>query len=393
MLLMADPQPATPFPLRLWYLQCFVRTLVMIFPTYLIMMQDSGIGNLGLATLLVIWSLSAFLFEVPTGVIADLLPRRTVLIVSGFVQAGGFTCWLVWPDFLGYAVGFVVWSLGNALYSGTFQAYIYESLHRPEDFDKPYGRTEAAHGIGIATALFCGGYLAEGGYTLPLILSIAAPFVAIGAMCLLPHSPPLAPAGREAHETSFRTVLVSGLKTTWRTPLVLTLVLISGSMVALPGTFEEYLGVLLTERQFSLTDVGLVYGGVWTARTLGNLAAGRLSGQPLHTPLAIFAIVSAATLAALLAAPELLVVGLLAFYAMDGLFSVFLTSRLQQAVDDHHRATITSVMSMVTEGFAVLYFYALAMAAARSSWFFSLHFMVATGVCLALLWIWRSRKL
>ena len=68
------------FPLKLWYLQEFLRGLVLIYPTYLIMMEQSGIGPLGLSVLLAIWSGSLLLFEVPSGVLGDLLPRRWLLV-------------------------------------------------------------------------------------------------------------------------------------------------------------------------------------------------------------------------------------------------------------------------------------------------------------------------
>ena len=73
-----------------WYAHGFLRELVLIYPTYAIMMQQGGISAIELATLFIIWSFALFVFEVPAGILADRISRRNLLVVSGVVMAGSF---------------------------------------------------------------------------------------------------------------------------------------------------------------------------------------------------------------------------------------------------------------------------------------------------------------
>lgn len=387
---MRDSTP--PFRLSVWYAQSYLRELVLIYPTYLIMMEESGIGALGLASLMMIWSATTFLFEVPSGILGDLCKRRSVLVVAGLIHATAFACWLLWPGFWGFALGFTIWSLGSSLYSGTAEAFLYESLTEPatQDFARCYGRTEAAAGAGAATALFLGGYIAQGGYTLPLLLSLLAPGLASLLLLLLPHS---SSAQLEDKQSGFFTVLKSGTSHIVGSPHVGLIILVVASLAAIPGVFEEYIGVMLVERQFDLAQVGMVYGAVWSARTVGNLYAHRIATESLRSALGWYLAGSIAFFAMVFVNPLFFLIALLVYYAMDGAFDVLLTSRLQHAVEDDHRATVTSVMSMAVEVFALLYFLGIAAAANLYSWSFALYLSVAVGVCLALFWLWQVTRL
>ena len=81
-----------------------------------------------MSSLFVIWSVTSFLLEVPSGAWADIVDRRTLLVLSGPIYAAGFAVWTVWPTYAGFAIGFVLWGLSSALMSGTFEALLYDSL-------------------------------------------------------------------------------------------------------------------------------------------------------------------------------------------------------------------------------------------------------------------------
>jgi MFS family permease len=57
----------------------------------------------------VIWSVTSFVFEVPSGAWADTVDRRRLLVLSAAIYAAAFASWVVFPSFLGFAAGFVLW--------------------------------------------------------------------------------------------------------------------------------------------------------------------------------------------------------------------------------------------------------------------------------------------
>lgn len=67
-------------------------------------------------------------FEVPTGVIADLLGKKRTLLISFLFEAiGGFMMAFA-PNFTILAWSVFVMCVGGALYSGTLDALIFDSL-------------------------------------------------------------------------------------------------------------------------------------------------------------------------------------------------------------------------------------------------------------------------
>ena len=71
---------------------------------------------------------TCFLFEVPTGIVADLWSRR-VSVIIGFVLIGaGFAFEGVVATFAAAIVGNVVWGIGYTFTSGALQAWITDEV-------------------------------------------------------------------------------------------------------------------------------------------------------------------------------------------------------------------------------------------------------------------------
>ena len=71
---------------------------------------------------------SIFLFEVPTGVVADVYSRR-LSVILGYVLIGlGFLVWGALPLFLPILLGQVLWGIGYTFTSGATQAWITDEI-------------------------------------------------------------------------------------------------------------------------------------------------------------------------------------------------------------------------------------------------------------------------
>ena len=78
--------------------------------------------------LFVVWSGSALIFEVPSGVLADRYSRKRLLVASGLIKGSVFIVWWFAPNFWGYLVGFIVWGFGSSLVSGTSESFLFDTL-------------------------------------------------------------------------------------------------------------------------------------------------------------------------------------------------------------------------------------------------------------------------
>ena len=85
-----------------WYAHHLLAELVLIYPVAAIMMGERGVAPFDLSLLFALWSLAVVAAEVPTGVLADRVSRRRLLIVSRLVKGCCFLTWLACPGFWGY---------------------------------------------------------------------------------------------------------------------------------------------------------------------------------------------------------------------------------------------------------------------------------------------------
>ena len=123
-----------------------------------------------ISTLFIIWSVTSFVLEVPSGAWADTVDRRRLLVLSAVIYAAGFASWLALPGYAGFALGFVLWGVSGSIMSGTFESLLYDELvvrGREDDYPGLIGLAQSSALVanllaaGIAVPL-----MALGGYQL-----------------------------------------------------------------------------------------------------------------------------------------------------------------------------------------------------------------------------------
>lgn len=100
--------------------------------------------------------ISAFVFEVPTGIVADVYSRRLSIILGYLLMGIGFLIEGFFPAFLPILLAQVVWGLGYTFTSGATQAWISDEIGE-DDANKLFlratqiGLFASLIGIGLAT--------------------------------------------------------------------------------------------------------------------------------------------------------------------------------------------------------------------------------------------------
>jgi MFS transporter, DHA3 family, tetracycline resistance protein len=126
----------------------------------LYLVQEAKLDPLQLVLMGTVMEAAVFLFEVPTGVVADLVSRRLSLGIGWLLQGGAWALVAATTDFGVILAAWVLWGIGATFESGAFQAWIADEVG-PENVGRAFVRgTQAAYaggllgllaGIGVAT--------------------------------------------------------------------------------------------------------------------------------------------------------------------------------------------------------------------------------------------------
>jgi MFS family permease len=138
---------------------------------------DAGLSNLEAFAANAFFTAGMVVFEVPTGVVADVWGRRVSYLLGTITLAGStFLYWLLWvtkAPFLPWAIVSMLLGLGFTFFSGAVEAWLVDALH----FAGYDGTLEAVMGRGqmVAGAAMLGGSVLGG--VIAQATSLGVPFL------------------------------------------------------------------------------------------------------------------------------------------------------------------------------------------------------------------------
>jgi MFS family permease len=332
------------------YAYAFLEDFVLLYPVYAVLFADTGLSPAAISSLFVVWSVTTFSLELPSGLWADLFSRRLLLVAAPVLAGTGFGLWAFFPSYPAFAAGFVLWGAGSALRSGTMQALVYEELERAGAagaYARLIGRSEAVSLLAVvAASAVASPVLAAGGYRALGAASAVACVLCAVAGWFLPES---RGRGGDGEGASLGGVVRAGWaqvrrESAVRWSLVLVMVLVGVSSV------DEYVPLLVRSTGVAAASVPLLVMVVTVGDAVGGWLAGRRTGW-----LAPVLVVGAVCLAAgsLSGRPG----GLVGVAVTFGVFRWAMAAadaRLQARIGDGARATVTSVAGFGSESVAVL---------------------------------------
>lgn len=130
-------------PTSIYYSQSFLSQLLMMMAftvTILYQVQVVGMSALELVIVGTVLELTIFLFEIPTGLIADYKGRKYSIILGYMLIGIGFLIAGLFPYFVFILLSQVCWGIGYTCISGAHQAWITDEIG-VERVDKAFLRS------------------------------------------------------------------------------------------------------------------------------------------------------------------------------------------------------------------------------------------------------------
>lgn len=114
--------------------------------------------------------LACFIFEIPTGIVADVYSRKLSIVIGGVLTGVGFILEGSISSFIFVLVAQIVWGLGSTFISGSLEAWIAEE-DKNKDLDEIYIKGAQAGQIGAFIGIVLSTVIANFSVRLPIIVS------------------------------------------------------------------------------------------------------------------------------------------------------------------------------------------------------------------------------
>lgn len=371
-----------------------------------IFLLDAGLSNLEAFAANAFFTGGMVLFEVPTGIVADTVGRRTSYLLGTLTLTAStllyVLLWQVEAPFWQWAVVSMLLGLGFTFFSGAVEAWLVDALTATGftgEMESVFGRGQVVTGAGMLTGSVAGGFIAQQ-------VSLGAPFVLRGLVLIVM----FAVAFRLMHDVGFspkkggrplaemRAIASASIEYGWRVPAVKWLMVealfIGGVGIYAFYALQPYLLELYGDPQ-AYQIAGLVAAIVAGAQILGGVAAPRIR-RLFHRR------TSALIATAGLGVVTLGLIGIVeSFWAVIGLIVVWgllfaATMPIRQTylngmIPSPQRATILSFDSLMTSGGGVWAQPVLGRAA--DVWGYAPSYLIGAGIsALAIPFLALSRR-
>src|SRR5688572_6533556 len=172
---------------RTYYVLLLGNTLAasLIWGINTIFLLDAGLSNLEAFAANAFFTAGMVLFEIPTGIVADLRGRRMSFLLGTVTLAVSTALyvllWRMHAPFWQWAVVSVLLGLGFTFFSGATEAWLVDALNATGyegALEAVFGRGQVITGVGMLAGSVGGGYLAQ-------LTSLGVPFVARAVILVL----------------------------------------------------------------------------------------------------------------------------------------------------------------------------------------------------------------
>lgn len=354
---------------------------------------DAGLSNTQAFAANAFFTAGQVIFEVPTGVVADMWGRRASYLlgtVTLFISTLLYLLmWQIEGPFWGWALSSVMIGLGFTFFSGAVEAWLVDALDDAGfhgTLESVFGKGQTVAGVAMLVGATTGGLVAQvTNLGVPFVLRAAMLVITFGVAWFLMHDTGFTPNRERSAVDEMRVLLSESIDAGWRNPPMRWI------MVAAPfsmgvGVFAFYamqpylLELYGDEEAFAIAGLAAaivagaqIAGGLLVSR-IGRLFKQRTSALLLGVVVSTAALVSIGLTSSFWIAIALLVVWAFTFSATGPLRQAYVNG----LVSSEQRATVLSFDALMASTGGVVAQPALGRVA--DVWSFSASYVVAAGI-------------
>ena len=331
----------------------FFNNMLIIGPVLMLFLLWKGLNYTNIMVLQSISAIAVLVFEVPTGIVSDKITRHLALFLGSFLCLAGLLLYILGHNFMIFAIAEITFGMGMTFTSGSDTSLLYESLvklDRKKEYQTILGKTMSVVFIGQGIGAVISSFLYKINPLIPFIISCGFLIVAMIISTLFRDQ------GRHKSSGNYLSHILQSSKEVFTKKRILWAL-----------GFAVIMGIVsrssfwLYQPYFQVVKLDVVWFGV--AFLFFNIAAAFSSHylvkrfkdvRPRRLLLALLFIMGLSFLLPALHP----VIYLIPVFALQqfvrGLYNPTMSFYINHQVEDHNRATVSSMVSMAAcLGFAI----------------------------------------
>jgi MFS family permease len=338
--------------IRNYLLSSSLYDFIFAYAIYNVLFNIRGLSVFEISILLSWWAFTAMLLEIPSGALADSWSRKKMLVIAPLIKSLCFVIWfLANGNFYLYGLGFLFWSIGSSLVSGTTEALLYDELvilKKKDTYEKVLGQKKFYFHIALAISTITGGFIAHYNLDWALILSVI-PLCLSAFFAFLIKETPKAKSTEEVHYLEYIKLAYREVKSN----KVLLILLIYSFGISIFGDIEEFDQLYYQLSGLPIFAFGLI-GFLWSIlNSIGCYYAHKFKNSTWI--FYVFPFIAGIFLFFVGLKPSIPMIGvLLLSYFITSPLKVLIDGKVQHNIKSVGRATVTSVSALLINFFGVL---------------------------------------
>jgi MFS family permease len=324
-------------------------------PIYPLFLLSRGLDVLQASSVLATYFVVTFLFEVPTGAVADVFGRRVSFLLACATRMCAFLIYFRADGYLDCLLAEVVDAIGTTLASGALQAWAVDGIRKDGDsrpMDRIFARAQIVQRTMMIAGGVIGGAIADANIALPwLIAGAGFGLTGIYAFFVMEEAAPAARPSWSTARQSITDTIGAAVTAARTTPIVRVLCVLTAAVAVAvmpahflwPARLEELLGGA------SFWLLGWVWALINLTAAVGSVCSERFfsASRREHVLFATAAVRALGILVAALAPTfGTALIGLLILEFAFAISHPAYQAWLNEHVESHLRATVLSVANM-----------------------------------------------
>jgi len=345
------------------YIYNFLLQLNITSAIWVLYLAFRGMSLVEIGLLESVYHITGVLFELPTGVIADVYGKKFSVVTGRIISVISCILMMTADSFLGFAIAFSLSSASMNLNSGAAEALVYDSLKElgeEEKYKKIWGDLAFVMSIAQGLAVLLGGILADVKF---LYAYIFGTVIQIGALiaAFSFSEPPIHKEKDENQEKQQGNLIVNQLVTSIKVlkarRMVLYLILFSALVASVQTTVYFYSQKYFSDMGYSKTAIAIICTLSSVVDAISSKYAYRIEELlRLKGTLISIALVNLFSLMGLALIKNLSIVFFLVTSISGGVGFIIFSDYINKNIPSEYRATILSFDSLCFSAFMICVF-------------------------------------